>query len=131
VDRIQAKSHDPVDDAQAFIAALATVSSRNPEFVKLLLAESISDGPRLPRIAQELHPLREATATMLARLHERGHLRQFDAPGFTLFLLLATAGPYALSALARRLAGPGSTAPRAPHEHAQQIAATLFGPSPG
>jgi TetR/AcrR family transcriptional regulator len=129
VNRILAATHDPVDDVEAFIAALATASARNPEFVKLLLAESISDGPRLPQITQELRPLREATTTVLARLHERGHLHQFDAPGFVLFLLLATAGPYALSALAQRLAAADGTAPRPPHEHARQISATLFGSS--
>jgi AcrR family transcriptional regulator len=120
---------DPVGDTKALVRAVIDVSARHPHFVKLLMAEGFADGPRLRQILAGLRPLQDATAALLSRLHERGRLRQFDGPSFTLFLLLTGAGPFALSALAQGLRGTGTAAPPLTAEaHATSVLATLFGP---
>jgi len=121
---------DPLDDAAALVRAIAGVSAQHPHFVKLLMSEGSSGGPRLDEILTGPRPLQDAIAALLPRLHEQGRPHQFDDRTFLLFLLLADAGPFALNALVDHVLGAATTPALAAETHAERVLLTLFDRGP-
>jgi AcrR family transcriptional regulator len=121
----------PEEEAQAAVAkvvrGMVATSARHPEIVRLLVGEGAEGGERLDHILARVEPLRDAVAPYLGNLKRRGLLPQFDEDEFFLFLLLAGATPFALSALTERIVGTEIFGEGYAEQHADRILRTLFG----
>jgi TetR/AcrR family transcriptional regulator len=121
----------PEEEAQAAMAkvvrGMVEASARHPEIVRLLINEGAEGGDRLEHILAHVEPLRDAVAPYLGNLKRRGLLPQFDEDGFFLFLLLAGAAPFALSALTERIVGGQILNEGYAGQHAERLLRTLFG----
>jgi len=118
------------EDARAAFAAIVrgvvVVSARHPEIVRLLVREGVGGGERLRYILEHITPLRRAVAPPFARLRGQGLLRHFDEDTFFLFLVLAGATPFALSALTEGILGTEILTEEYAERYADRIVRTLF-----
>ena len=117
---------NPTTAVAEIVRGLVLVSAKHPEIVRLLVREGSSGGERLDYILEHVQPLRLAVTPLFARLRRRGFLRQFDENTFFLFILMAAATPFALSALTTSILGEDILAEKNAHRHADRIIRTLF-----